>query len=173
MYAFLGDSFTEGQWISTPLLAFPYLSVDSDDSVYVNGRGGSGYTRSGACPDSLAIDRVDAVLAVDPDVVVIAFGRNDVGNDVTAAASGVLDRIQASQYSGRTLVVGPFDSPSADAGEISAINAQLERVASNHGVGFVDPAGWVTDWLPDNNHPTQLGHEQIADHLGNVLSSAG
>lgn len=132
------------------------------DEVILAGIGGTGYT--GGAAGEKFIDRVSAVMALNPTHVLVAGGRNDTATGEQAAVEAVLDAIGA----GVTRWVTHTASNASQAAVIAAIAAG----AASRGVTFVDlDIDSVPKIVGDGVHPTFAGHVQISDALAPQLAA--
>jgi lysophospholipase L1-like esterase len=78
-------------------------------------------------------------------------------------------------------VVGPFWVDGNPPKDVLDIRDRVRAEAAERSVLFIDPIAeqWVTSENqgqitgPDGTHPTQYGHQQIADRLAADLAAAG
>ena len=180
LLAFLGDSLTVGvgapvdrgyAWQTAELLGWPIAVVD--------GVSGSGFLAPGG---GLPMpDRVDAVVAAGPDVVVVAGGTNDVFGaydpaDVQAAASALLTDLRAGLPDATVVVLGPFPTSLEEVAAPSPTRDAVRAAAEAGGAEFVDAveivASVVTsdaDWdryvSADGLHPNEVGYGVLAGAL--------
>lgn len=194
---FLGDSYTEaGQVVSNE--SFPVLVAQHFGWNGVNlGEGGTGYLAEGPVefPDRAPFpDRVAAIVASDPDVVIVAGGINDQelitddGTAFRAAVAATLDPLRAGLPNAEIYVVGPFWPNGYPVENITLANQIISEEAAARGLPFIDPVGgqWITgtndgsepgnrvDYIgPDGTHPTAAGHAWIAQRLIESLTAAG
>ena len=152
----------------------------------VSGRGGAGYVTSGLRHTTF-LDQVRAQMTDDVSVLVLAGSNNDSSpayrnganyrihvKHVIAAARAVNPRVQIVITSALR-VPGARRPPGA-----GAVRASLQKVAAVEKVTFVDPntlnwfaRGTVATVLGgDGRHPTDLGHQMIADGMAPILASA-
>jgi lysophospholipase L1-like esterase len=182
--AFLGDSLTAGvgappergyAWQTAERLGWPIAVVE--------GVSGSGFLAPGAGLPMPA--RVAAVVAADPDVVVVAGGTNDAFQgyapaDVGAAAAGLLTELRAARPDATILVLGPFPTtfeaatasdPTSDAVRAAAEAAEADFVDARSLVAsaVTDPDQWDRYISADGLHPNELGYGVMADVLAAEL----
>jgi lysophospholipase L1-like esterase len=167
---FMGDSITEGWHFDTPggvFAANPYIN-----------RGISGQTT----PQMVLRFHQD-VIALQPKVVVILAGTNDIaGNtgpmtlgETEANVAAMAEMASANQIRVVLCSVLPaYDYPwqpgMAPAPKIDAINAWIKKYAAEHGHVYVDYHSAMKDsrdGLPaslshDGVHPTQAGYDIMA-----------
>ncbi|MDR2279707.1 MAG: GDSL-type esterase/lipase family protein [Gordonia sp. (in: high G+C Gram-positive bacteria)] len=152
----------------------------------VSGRGGAGYVTSGLRHTTF-LDQVRAQMTDDVSVLILAGSNNDSSpayrnsanyrihvKQVIAAARAVNPRVQIVITSALR-VPGARRPPGA-----AAVRASLQKVAIAERATFVDPnplrwfaRGTVATVLGgDGRHPTDLGHQMIADGMAPILASA-
>ena len=125
---------------------------------------------------------------VDPEVIVIQAGTNNVGGRPggQAKVDGIVAGIEAIVESSRIrapdaelILTANFPcSESAVVSEIEAINNRLEQLAKNHGLRFLninerlaDEDGLLLDEVSsDGLHLSEAGYEVWADALRPVLT---
>jgi len=142
---------------------------------------GSGFVVE-AEPGSTLGARVDEVVAAEPDVVVVAGGRDDVRQApsvVQPAALDVVTRLRSELPEATVLVVGVLWA-GQPVGYLTTIDNALRGVAAEAGVPFADARGEA--WLdagdealttPDAGGLTAAGHQLVADRVGAALRAAG
>jgi lysophospholipase L1-like esterase len=182
--AFFGDSLTEGigapsgrgyAWQTAELLDWPVAVVD--------GVSGSGFLAPGR--GRPMPERVAAVVASDPDVVVVAGGTNDAfqGYDaaaIQAAATDVLTGLRAGLPDATIVVLGPFtsalvsgvpDGAAVDAVRAAATAADLDFIPASDIVGDAldDPLAASRLLSADGLHPNEDGYAVMADELAERL----
>jgi lysophospholipase L1-like esterase len=182
--AFLGDSLTVGvgappergyAWQTAEQLGWPIAVVE--------GVSGSGFLAPGA--GRPMTERVDAVVAADPDVVVVAGGTNDAFQgyapaDVGEAASRLLADLRAGRPDATLVVVGPFPTTLETATGADPMSDAVRAAADAAGADFVDARALVLTAVPDPGqweryisadglHPNELGYGVMADALAAEL----
>ena len=180
--ALLGDSYSGGSNMDSgnssifPALLANKLGFDAHNFSV----GGSGFIAPGQTNQPFCA-RVPAVVALQPDAVVVEGGHND-GNypeaQVQAAAGDVLTRLHAGLPKAKIIVIGPI-WPSSDVPQSERnLDADLKQLAAGVGARFVDPivAGWFSGPYAkligsDGTHPTDAGHARIAKLLGPVFAA--
>ncbi|RFU19714.1 SGNH/GDSL hydrolase family protein [Geodermatophilus marinus] len=178
LVAFLGDSWTRGAG-ATGRHGYAPMTADRLGWGWVAlGVGGSGYSVPGP-NDSTYGERVDAVLAVGADVVVVQGTLNErrgAPEALLPAAADTLTRLRAGAGPGtRVLVVGASHNPGTPPATIDRVNRALAAAAARAGVPFVDPAAqnWIDPADPavwaDPIHPNDRGHRLVADRLAPLL----
>jgi lysophospholipase L1-like esterase len=169
---FLGDSFTLGVGGTRPIGFAQRAGWRLGWEVWADGVGGTGYINTGGKTNFG--DRLDADLAIRPDVVVVAGGVNDFGRAPTDAilveARELFDRIHGA--GARLVVLSPWVRGAGATQEYLAFSDRLRDAARAAGGTFVDTRTWLRDpgtLVPDGKHPNDRGHDRIADLLVRAL----
>jgi lysophospholipase L1-like esterase len=126
-------------------------------------------------------ERVPAVVAADPDVVVVAGGTNDVfqgyrPDDVGRAAQQLLTDLRTGLPAATLVVLGPFPPTFEAVGAPDPTRDAVRAAAESAGAAFLDAGGIVaaavhdrSEWdryiSPDGLHPNELGYSVLADAL--------
>ena len=169
-----GDSITAGYGLdasqSYPAALQPLLARRGYDYRVVN-QGISGNTTKDA------VARVNSIVALHPDVVLVEFGGNDGLRGLPLDATrknldSVLTTLQAAKI--RILLVGITLPPNYGAEYIQSFNAVYRDAASKHHVplmpmlynGIYTLPGTIQE---DGIHPTAKGSKLIAEHLVPLL----
>jgi lysophospholipase L1-like esterase len=137
------------------------------------GINGSGYLAPGG--GGAYAERVDAAVALEPDLIVVQGSLNDSFADLgqlDQAAADTLRRLhEAAGDAAAIVVVGAPHTPGTAPDVIERINSAIAAAAAAAGVTFVDPAreNWtdpadLSIWA-DELHPNDVGHQRIADAL--------
>ena len=184
---FLGDSYTAGtgasaattRWSATFAAQRGWLELDL-------ARGGTGYLATSGlngcglptCPS--IPDMATWAVAANPDVVVVAGGRNDLtlmSQNPAAEQTAItttLARLRAGLPSATIILVSPFWDASAPPSSLATIAGWEKAAATTYGAVYVDGAAqWLVghpEWITsDNVHPNDLGHAQLAARLQAAL----
>lgn len=170
--AVLGDSYTEGLYISSPLKAFPYvLGEHLNKHVSVYGVGGTGYVAGGPCQGQQLSTRLDDALASRPRTLIVQAGINDRGKaGVRQAAEALLDEAKQRSPETKVVVIGPFSPAIAAGPELDAVANDLRAAAAATGSTYVDPKGWRYSLTDDRLHPSDSGHAVIGVELAKALA---
>ena len=162
-----------------PVVAF------GDSLVHGTGSSGGGFVRLleqrlglpienlGQPGDTTAdgLARIDEVLALQPSVVILLLGGNDVLRRVDpettfANLSRIIERLQADGAA--VLLVGIRGSLLRD-----PFAARFEELAERHGTAYVhdvlDDTLGVSGYMADQVHPNDRGYAVIADRIQPVL----
>jgi len=176
--AFLGDSWTEGVG-ATGFQGYAPRTAARLGWHYLNfGIGGSGYTQPGA-HHNLFAQRIAAIVASHPDVVVVEGSLNDKSSTPTAEAAAAyttLSLLHAELGRGTPIIVlGASYNPGTPNTTIDWINAAIAGAAKRVGLPFINPA--PLNWTDPRNsavwynslHPNDRGHQLIASHLAPLI----
>jgi lysophospholipase L1-like esterase len=189
----LGDSFTEGTGASAWFTGYARMLGELMGwDAWQSGIGGTGYIAPGLYNLPFGSRVQHDVIGYKPEFVIIAGGFNDIRyNDATrvgSAAAAVFEAIQAGLPDATVIVVGPWRPNQSDDGKtLVPLNAELSKVAASAGLPYVDvldwfsgngnaktpsPAGNATYYIgSDGTHPTQAGHQYLAERLASELMS--
>jgi acyl-CoA thioesterase-1 len=168
--AVIGDSYATGEGLADRTKGWAYLLGQGTDwKVSINGFGGSGFVNAGPCGGQVYADRVNKVLSLKPQVLIIEGGLNDVNSpasDVKAGASLVLGRVREVPT---VIVVGPTNPPSGK--DYSAVEQALSEAAQANGRQYVSAHDLAVGFLPDKLHMTEAGHQTFAAKVKAALPS--
>src|SRR4051794_3380707 len=176
--AFLGDSWTEGVG-ATGRRGYVVRTAERLGWGYGNfGVGGSGYSVPGPNHSRFA-QRIPQLAALAPEVVVVQGSLNERRSrpsELRAAVATTLAELRTALDPGTAvLVVGASYNPGTPDATIDWINAAIAASAAEAALPFVNPA--TADWTDphdpalwsDSIHPSDRGHELIADRLEPLL----
>ncbi|MGI8680128.1 MAG: SGNH/GDSL hydrolase family protein [Jatrophihabitans sp.] len=171
--AFVGDEWTSGATASTKAKRFTTIVATRLGVTERNlGKQGSGYA-DGADYSS----RVDAVIAAQPDVVVVSGGRNDVvDNNATAADANVplLFRDLHRRLPDAVLVaVAPMWGDSDAPQPLADLATAVEKAVTAEGGSYLDiadPLHSHPGLMADASDPNDQGFAAIADVLAKKLA---
>jgi len=183
-YVALGDSFTEGMSDADPETPNSYVgwadrlaahlarmaSQDHRDFGYAN------LAVRGRLLEHIAGAQVDDALALEPDLVSIVGGGNDILRpkaDIDALASRLEDAVARLRASGAAVLlatpVDPRDAPlvKATRGRAATYAAHIWSIARRHDAHVIDQWGMTALrdwrlWAPDRIHMTSEGHRRVA-----------
>ena len=173
--AILGDSYsipntTGDHWPA--LLAFDrrwYLAdFASGGTGYVQGNEEKGKLPFGA--------KIDQVVAVNPEVVIIAGGRNDVSYplEVRDATRELYAQLRDRLPHAKVVVIGPIMDNRPPSETAVNVNDRIRSAAEQYKLPFIDALAenWLSDptlLKEDGMHPTPAGQrlmfEKISEHL--------
>ncbi|MGY2080191.1 SGNH/GDSL hydrolase family protein [Modestobacter sp. SYSU DS0657] len=173
--AFLGDSYTEGVgssdgagYVSSTAHALGIVPI-------VFAEGGTGYVNPGDDPgESTYGERVAAVVAAKPDVVVVQGGTNDhaaPAERIADAASAVFAGLRAGLPDAVLVVLGPVNPPDLPREAVREVDAALAAAAEASDAVYIDALG--EGWLEPadvhfgvgDTHPNDRGYSELADRL--------
>jgi lysophospholipase L1-like esterase len=137
-------------------------------------------------------DRVPAVIAAEPDVVLVAGGINDTDrayseDRLRTAITGTLSGLQQGLPEAQIVVVGPWWPTGYPTESAEQVDDIVTEVAASLDLPVVSPIdqGWITGTAdgvepgnraefigPDGAHPSQAGHDYLADRLYEWLRAA-
>lgn len=132
--------------------------------------------------------QLDAALALEPDLVTVLAGMNDLLRP-KFDADEVAGHVEAmfAAFAGTGAVVATLTFPDvgrlipmarAVRGRVAAMNDRVRAAAARYGVIVAEAAhhAVVADprlWSPDRLHASPLGHQRIADALAEALRLPG
>lgn len=160
------------------------IQLYSGWTVGMNGQGGTGYLNPGPNPSYAGVyaraDRVAAMAAFEPEVILFASSDNDIGqgtpSQIATAATNCWDDYAEEVGEGTPFVV--VGVPNGNRATALAINDALRTAAAAHDnvVAFFDPVaeGWVVDGVlgPDASHCRPIGNEHLAVHYYQAVRHA-
>ncbi|MCB1297949.1 MAG: SGNH/GDSL hydrolase family protein [Microthrixaceae bacterium] len=190
-YIALGDSFTEGVGDPEPSLpggnrgwadrVAEVLSQGVPDFAYAN------LAVRGKLIEQIIAEQLDAAVALQPDLVTISAGGNDVirpGTDPDAIAKRFEYAVSRLGATGATVVVftgvdvGFSPVFRRIRGKVAIYNENVRAIAEKHDAIVADM--WalkaVQDsrfWADDRLHPNALGHHEIARMVLRALNVPG
>lgn len=174
--AFLGDSYTEGVGATTPAQRWTSLVAKKEGWTEINlGQGGTGYLNGG--PLTGQADQYETRLTKlersNPDIIVVSGSQNDLKftpAQVAPAIRSTIKQIHAAIPSARLIIMGPVNP-----GEISAAtranDAVVQEAAADVGATYISsisPSSTFesqADYWTDGEHPSDSGHQHIADRF--------
>jgi lysophospholipase L1-like esterase len=177
--AFLGDSFAPA--MGQPIADYNYAAILSKRLGWepvAFGQGGTGYTNPGQADegDSIFADRVDAIVAASPSVVIVQGSTNDRNYDRTlAAATEVFSRLRGALPDAKIIAVGPLLTPTLGAEAVTPARNAVRDAASKTSVPFIDPLEdkWLSQdrslFVDDGVHPSGTGQAEIAAQLAKAV----
>jgi len=170
-----GDSITAGYGLDSVSQSYPsdlekLLSARGYHYRVVN-QGISGNTTKDA------VARVNSIVALHPDVVLVEFGGNDglrgLSMEITKKnLDSILSTLQAAHI--RVLLVGISLPPNYGADYVQSFNAVYRDAAAKHHVALMPMLYEGVYTVPgaiqgDGIHPTAKGAQLIAEHMVPVL----
>lgn len=162
--AILGDSYSVGAGLADRSKAWPTLAGRAEGwATHVAGVGGTGFVNAGPCGEQSFGQRLEDVLAVKPQILIIAGGVNDADlapSEVQTSASALL-HLTASVPT--VIVVGPANAPAKS--NLPAVDAALAKAATANGRKYVSALNWELEFQPDGLHPTEAGQAVYARNI--------
>lgn len=179
---FIGDSYTHGTGSTDDAHRWTDLLSDAQGWRQVNlGRGGTGYLTTSStagcgreyCPNYA--EMIPAAVAVNPAVVVVAGGQNDLvlnTDEVVAQVAKTYSDLRAALPDAQIVNVGPSVVGSAGAKAV-ALDSAVELAAAATGATYISllqpdiiTPGMAT---PDGGHVDNTGHIAIANAIQAAL----
>jgi lysophospholipase L1-like esterase len=192
--AFLGDSYTYGVGASNRSDGYAYLVARAEGwTARVVGLPGSGYTRIATKDDKDIAAGIPAVIAAQPQVLIVESGHNDALagislNETRRNALKDLRELRAGLPNTTIIVLGPIWLNAHPGAKVLAvrrlIHAAQRKIPDSL---WVDPIAqkWFTGALADKSgddatminyavgHPNDLGYHHIAGLLEADLRALG
>lgn len=171
----IGDSITQGVGASMPTLNYP-LRISSKYDIEVINQGNSGYVT-----DERIISRIDNW---EPDIVTSAYGINDVGRKTLEQQESEFyaycNKLKREFPNSKIYIISPIwgeilfgANPSSH--KRKAVYRIFDDVTNIVGINLIDGLKLVPHnkkyYLPDGNHPNDLGYRHYASRLGKILFS--
>ncbi|EHK86368.1 G-D-S-L family lipolytic protein [Rhodococcus pyridinivorans AK37] len=143
--------------------------------------GGVGYVQQNLDKGKKAFTgNVDAIVALAPDYVIIAGGRNDVSypRETGPAAAQMFATLKEQLPESRIIVIGMIHDNRAPTPTAVEVNATIRREAEAAGLPFVDALteNWLSDpalLREDGMHPTAEGQAVLRDRINEHLARLG
>ncbi len=185
VFVSLGDSFASGEGVglrTLPNWTWGGLVAHSAGARFV------ALARGGAPAGAVLRDQVPMALALDPDVVCVCVGLNDLfrsGGGRGDTAAGVTRLLQQLRDAGIVVAAGRLHDPTrlvrfpvrlerVVRAHVAAINAALDDLAARDpGVVLVDMAVLLDRpecWAVDRVHPSNYGHRVLAAEAARRLT---
>lgn len=178
----LGDSYAEGTGSTTRFTSWAqtFGQLCGWGETVVAGSGGTGYLATGSptyTGRQAFRTRFDAVVTVhNPDVVVVAGGRNDTSGFTTSQvgteAAALFAKAQSALPNAQLVVTSTFPISSSEVTSMQPYSDAIASAASAAGAVYLDVMGsnayigGTTNLLSgDGVHPNQAGHDALARAL--------
>lgn len=177
--AFLGDSYTAGIGASEADNRWTTLLAEAAGWSEQNfGAEGTGYVAAPFINNEQSVPytaRVEAIIAENPEVVIVSGGRNDVGQDtaeVQAAASEIFTSLREALPDVTIIVIEPWwDSTNEPFGFAEVADA-VRTAAQEAGVTYIETGEVLSDpslISADGVNPNDDGYRAIADAISGAL----
>ena len=174
--AFYGDSLTVGLGASSPAKRWSTLLCARRGWTEVNPSvSGIGFVKARS-----GTDLPGAVIAADPDLVIVALGHNDLllvdqrGPEVEAAIEADLAHLRAALPDARIVVLALFSPLTFDPPQLTTVNGWLRAAANDIDATFITKSStWLVGnptWTVDGIHFSDEGNARIADLLDAELT---
>jgi lysophospholipase L1-like esterase len=179
--AFAGDSYAEGSGATSARLRWSSRVARQMGWRELNfGQGETGYVDQGEPPDTAALpQRVPAVVAADPDVVVVWTGLNDVAGGypmpkIRAAINTTYTHLRRGLPQARIVAVAPIWPDGDPPARILRMGNLVQSAAARVDAEYVETRRWYDDLAglraDDGLHPDDAGHRMLARRLTAALS---
>lgn len=175
--AFLGDDWTSGAGASASSLRFTTLLCAQLNAVERNfGVDGTGYAKTSDKGGTYR-SRVDALVAANPQVVIVSGGRNDQSDDgATAAdaAKALFAKLHAKLPDAVLIGVAPFWGDSDLPPEMVALATAVDKGVTDAGgtyVDITDPIHGHPNFMADDADPNDKGYAAIAAALAPQITT--
>ena len=169
--AFLGDDWTTGAGASTKSMRFTTLLCAQLHAVERNfGADGTGYAKSSATGGAYS-SRVNAIVAANPQVIVVSGGRNDQSDDAATAADAakaLFKKLHEKLPDAVLVAVAPFWGDSDLPPEMVALSAAINKGVTAAGGSYLDvpdPIHGHPGFMADDADPNDKGYAAIAAAL--------
>ncbi len=189
-YVAIGDSQTEGLWDgddSSGVVGFADRLAAILDSLYPRLMYANLAVRGRRVVDVLE-DQLPRALAMQPDLVTVCIGMNDVtrpGRAFTAALADLDEVYRQLAASGATVVTTTFPDVAKMlpvgrfiGSRVLQINAVIRNASNRHGFGLVDlynapSMSEAQTWSHDRMHASPRGHRLFAEAAAQALGLPG
>lgn len=186
--AFIGDSYTVGSGTSLSGTGFPSILGTLRDWEVANlGIAGTGYATdrdelwcpAGGCLDYAGV--IPQAVELEPDIVVVSGGRNDLARNTTADLEPVVaafyTQLRGALPDARIVVTSPIWDDPPPPRPLLELSDIVEHEASRIGATYLDlgdPLEGRPDLIaPDGLHPNEEGLHLIAERINELLPPAG
>ena len=177
--AYLGDSYTVGTGARSAEAGWVSLLDETFGWQGANlGCGGSGYVALGSSCEMTYDERIDQVVAADPDAVIVSGGLNDVRstrdlNLLKKAVDKTFADLRSALPDAQIVAVSPLWSADRTPPNISILGAIVESAAAKVDGTYLDIGqpllGRPDLMFRDGVHPNDAGHRAIASAVGEAL----
>jgi acyl-CoA thioesterase I len=191
-FAVLGDNYAAGYgpgWSSSWVrllgdrMCWSLMPASGANGAGVEG--GTGFTTAGPDPGTESYpDRVAAVTAGSPQVVLVEGGLNDQGapmsQEITDAAARTFAAAKELIGTGTVIAIGPLltPAPSTVPEEVERVSGAIAAAAQAVGIPYIDPVAeqWLADprmFGADQVHPNTDGYREYTRRLMDRLKVIG
>jgi lysophospholipase L1-like esterase len=191
-FAVLGDDNAAGygpgwssSWVRglSDRMCWALMPVDEPRGAGI--QGGTGFSTAGTDPGrERYLDRVPAVTAGKPQVVLVQGGLNDQGaptsSEITDAATKTFTAVKEQIGTGTLIAIGPLmtPSPSTVPEELVRVSQAIRTAADSVGIPYIDPVAerWLADrqmFGEDGVHPNTDGYREYTLRLMDSLKFLG
>lgn len=175
----IGDSWTLGGTMNDGP-TWPWLmDLPAGWTVLTDAIGGTGYIGDHADSALTHGGRLAHLLRdYDPDVVLVAMGRNDVQHDpdaVVKVARHDLTMMKRTWPGAQIVVFSPFSPEVPPASYTVALTARLRQLAGSLDLPFLDASHLIDDRarLIEDDHPNDAGQAAVARGVQQRLTALG
>lgn len=180
--AFYGDSYTRGTGASDPALRWSSRICEERGWAELNPSvDGLGYVINRGL---IGEDLVEAIVAEEPDIVIVTMGLNDNfampdrAAELEEAIRDDLATFAEELPDARLIVVEPFWHLDERPASVGTINDWVESAAQDAGADYIAGASrWMAghpEWLSiDGVHPNDEGYAAIATRMDEELTKLG
>lgn len=173
--AFLGDDYTVGDGASTASKSWTRLVARSLNLSAVDvGGSGAGYAKQSSGRKTYA-SLVSAVVAAEPEVIVVSGGRNDVADDadtLMTATKALFAELHSKIPDATLIAIAPWWGDSAQPPELSPVEAAVKSGVESVGGTYLDesdPLRGHANWMADAGNPNDKGYRAIADAVAPAI----
>lgn len=179
--SFYGDSYTRGKAASAESARWSTIVSAAHGWTELNhGIDGLGFVRQRA---SFADDDVpSAIIAEQPDMVIVALGLNDnfvydrAADRIREQIGVDFDRLADGLPDARIIVVEPFWYSDQRPDSVDVIAAWVRDSAAEHGFEYIAGASrWLEghpEWMADDVlHPNDAGYAELARRMNEELAA--
>lgn len=181
---FLGDSYTEGTELAAADEDARWSTVLAERQGWVEvnaGCTGSGYTRRGGVCDNNYVERLASLSDVDPDIIIVSGGVNDLSATQQLIDTRVRETFAALRetfpeariYAVNGIYYTGLMTPSL----LAHLNESVSHAATQAGGTYLDIGdpllGHPELMADDGIHPNPTGHALIADLTQSAFERVG
>lgn len=177
--AFFGDSIVVGSQVEKP---YRVLLAEKMSFTQLNYAVGGASYYDDSTGRSTVISQLTGKTVSDYDYIIIQCGINDYG--IGESMSDLADALERTftlldSVKDRVIVITPFNTQTANDNNLNKIRYTIQLHALEHGFGVINGEDMLlpynlnpyTEWYFEPGvHPTQLGHNQIARKLYDILT---